>query len=222
MWQIATLRRLQGWRMWWVRKLLWQHCSQLSELSEHLGYAGDYRQQPEFMENAKRLFSFFGYEPNSFVGKTILDVGAGSKLKTKYFVGARIFALEPLADRFLAELAWSDLGDAERVYSQPVEVQIGGLRQNVDFVVCINVLDHVYSPEKALHNIYSYLKPDGEFFLSVDLHNVTHVGHPIRLTKSFVKDMLEHAGFKIIREHESLPYAEAYGEGRAYTVICRR
>src|SRR5262249_9046621 len=41
-----------------------------------------------------------GFEAGAWADKLIIDVGAGSRLRTLYFRGARIAALEPLADKF--------------------------------------------------------------------------------------------------------------------------
>ena len=220
---IYTTNILQSKRTWWMRKFLWYFGSQKSELSEHIGYAGQYRQMPQFMENANKLFKFFGYKPEDFEDKFVLDVGAGSKLKSRYFNKAKIIAIEPLADKFIDNLEWSDLNYAYKVYSKPAEYLIEDLKNKVDFALSINVLDHVYSPHISLKNIYEYLKKDGEFFLSVDLHDkVSHIGHPIATSKEKIKKMVIECGYKIVKEQIGLPYASAYGEGIAYTIICKK
>lgn len=56
-----------------------------------------------------------------------MDLGAGSKLRTKFFTDAKIIAIEPLAEKFMKEIEWCDLKDAYRVYSRPAEDFIGEL-----------------------------------------------------------------------------------------------
>ena len=161
----------------------WKLSAQEFEFAFHKGPGGLWRMSSDFMRQTTVLFEFWGYPPDKYDGCIILDLGAGSKLRSKYFRNARIFAIEPLASRF-KELPFSDLGDAEAVYSLPAEDLVEELKGKVSFLMCINVLDHVFDPRHVLENCLEYLSHDAEFLLSTDLHKeLRDEGHPVGFTQ---------------------------------------
>jgi hypothetical protein len=85
-----------------------------------------------------------------------IDVGSGSRLRTLFFKGARIAAIEPLAQRFIAEVEWQDLDQAAEIYPVPAEEDIPELHNRADLVVSINALDHGFNFEQAIRNIRKY------------------------------------------------------------------
>lgn len=118
------------------------------------------------MDSTERLLSHFSFPFDSYRWKTIIDLGAGSKLRIKYFLDAKIIAIEPLADRFMKEIEWCDLAYAYKVYSRPAEELIEECVLKADLVISINVLDHCYDFELVIENIAAYLKDDALAFLS--------------------------------------------------------
>lgn len=204
------------------RYLNWKLFAQESTFEGQL--ANDWRQTDDFLEQTARLFAHWGFSPTDFAGQTVVDLGAGSKLRSKYFDDADIVALEPLADKFMREAEWCDLDDAREVYSCGGERNIQGLVEEVDFIMCINVLDHAYSYEQVLDNVADYLKPGGRFLLSVDLHEGEPADHPIELTDELLRDELTDRGLEIEREFTGLPldHTDRYGHGTAYTVIAKK
>jgi SAM-dependent methyltransferase len=207
-----------------LRRLAWKVVAQTGELRFH--QQNEWRQSPDFMRETASLLEWWGYAPNTFDGETIIDVGAGSRLRSRYFAGARIIAIEPLGDRFMKTISWSDLSDAEAVYSVPAERNIPEIEHTAAFAMCINVLDHTFDADAIVANVYGYLKAGGEFALSVDLHADGHGGHmhPVHLDRDAVRSALTRAGFELLREYEGLGPTgnESYGHGHAYTVVGRR
>jgi hypothetical protein len=63
-------------------------------------------------------------------------------LRSKFFQGAHLVVIEPLADRLIAEVEGCDLQDAAEVHSRPAEQLIESLVGTADLVVSINVVDH--------------------------------------------------------------------------------
>jgi 2-polyprenyl-3-methyl-5-hydroxy-6-metoxy-1,4-benzoquinol methylase len=173
----------------------WQEDAQKFEFNFHKGSL--FRQSQEFIEETDRLFSCFGFYPSQYEDKVILDLGAGSRLRSKYFVRAKLIALEPLADQFIKEIDWCDLNDAWRVYSQPAETYIEELERSIDFIMSINVLDHCFDFQKIIQNIYRYLKPDSIIFLSFDKHIETNKGHPLILTEKICNKIFQSADLHI-------------------------
>lgn len=70
---------------------------------------------------------------------------------------------------------------------------------SIDSFICVNVLEHIHNPQKAIHEIYRCLKPSGRVLLSVPFMYYLH-GDPndfYRFSSSALFKMLE--GFNILR-----------------------
>jgi len=191
--------------------------AQKGELSFHK--ENDYRSTADFDLDSKLLFESFGFKKTDFQGKTLLDLGAGSKLRTKYFKDAKIIAIDPLIDGYRG-LPHFDVDEAEMVFSRGLEELIPELHEIADYGMSINVLDHCYNFEKCLKNIYDYLKPGGEAFISFDCHFYTDALHPLILTEEICTPMFISCNFEIIKftEGHSGEYKEkikndSYGHG---------
>ena len=196
----------------------WAEKSQPGEKTFHL--SSQWRNTSLFMQNTAAVFEGFGLRRDQYAGELIVDVGAGSKLRSKYFAAARIAAIEPLADDFVREIAWCDLNDAERLFSRPAEQCVDELRGRAAFAMCINVLDHTYDPQAILRNIHSYLRPDGAFLLSVDLHDGQADDlHPVALDVDSLRALAIDCGFAIRRAYQYLACGPSYGHGFAYTLV---
>jgi hypothetical protein len=148
-------------------------------------------------------------------GRTVIDFGAGSKLRSRYFEQARVIAIEPLADRFRA-LDFCDLDAAAAVYARPGEERIEELVGQADLLVSINVLDHCFDFDLAVSNVAAYLRPSGTAFLSFDLHEAADEMHPLLLTEESCVRSFEHAGLVIRRKSAGVgAFGASYGHGQA-------
>ncbi|HLA04450.1 MAG TPA: methyltransferase domain-containing protein [Syntrophales bacterium] len=204
-----------------AKKLLWKIFSQSGELDFHKN--NKWRQSADFMKQTDYLFRLFGYQPDSFKDKFVIDIGSGSKLRSKFFTGSKIIAIEPLADSFVKELSWSDLKDAHKFFSSPAEEFHNELSGTGDFVMCINVLDHVIDPEDIFSNCQRYLKNGGEFLLSVDFHKGLDLMHPVKLNEEYINKMAQKYKFTLSRKHDGLgSYGKCYGKGTAHTYIFKK
>jgi 2-polyprenyl-3-methyl-5-hydroxy-6-metoxy-1,4-benzoquinol methylase len=176
-----------------------------------------WRQTPDFMAQTDRVFRHFGFTPGDYAGQTVIDVGAGSMLRTKFFAEARLIALEPLADRFIAEIPSCDLQDAAEVHSRPAEQLIESLVGSADLVISINVLDHCFDFAEIVKNIRQYLKPDGIAFLSFDMHAAADEMHPLSLTEETCAPLFADAGLSVEKVTtgmgDSLGGPQTYGHG---------
>ncbi|HUG63252.1 MAG TPA: methyltransferase domain-containing protein, partial [Methylomirabilota bacterium] len=178
----------------------WAETAQLGEFTFHR--SSKFRSNHESFTRGNNLFfEGLGYKPDQFVGKTVVDLGAGSKLRAKFFEGAHVVAVEPLANKFVAEIEWCDLKDAEELYSEPAEKLIAGLVGRVDFLFSINVLDHCFDFQSCIQNIREYLRPGGTCFLAFDCHSKTDDLHPIIVNERAATDIIFDAGFQIDKFH---------------------
>ena len=199
---------------------MWKLLAQKGELRFHK--IDHFRQTAEFMAETEALMNFFGYTEDSFSGATIIDLGCGSKLRSKYFRSAKIVAIEPLANDFMSQIDWCDIKDAVKLFRLPAEEFIPELEDTANFVMCINVLDHVFDPELVLGNVYRYLRSDGEFLLSVDVHGGLDPMHPVKLDRPYLHKMFE-TGWEVIREYDGLfGHRLNYGKGRALSFILKK
>jgi SAM-dependent methyltransferase len=178
----------------------WSNVAQPGELAFHkrpgLRSSGEWEtKNVEFW--GRRRFS-----PDAWEGKWIVDVGAGSRLRTLYFKGARIAAIEPLAEKFIAEVEWQDLDQAEEVYAVPAEKSIPELEGRADLLVSVNVLDHGYDFEAAITNIRRYLKPDGLAYLSFDQHERPDKLHQLMLDDASATAVFDRCGLDIERSEQ--------------------
>ncbi len=176
-----------------------------------------WRQTSDFMAQTDRVFRHFGFAPDEYAGRTVVDVGAGSMLRTKFFEGAHLVVIEPLADRFLAEIKTSDLRDAAEVHSRPAEQLVESLVGKADLVISINVLDHCFDFPEIVKNIRQYLKPDGIAFLSFDMHAEADEMHPLTLTEETCSPIFAAAGLTIDKVTtgvgDALGGPQTYGHG---------
>ncbi len=203
-----------------VRKVVWRYVSQPGERTFH--QENEWRRSADFVTQTDLLFRGWGFEPIDMAGKRVLDLGAGSRLRTKFFAGAEIIVIEPLANDY-REIDFCDLDEAAEVHAIPAEQDLPHLHGTIDLAVSINVLDHVFDPAAVVANVRRFIEPDGRFLLSVDLHEHEEADlmHPVSMSKEELLQLLTDASFRVEREIEGLPLADvdSYGHGVAYTVV---
>lgn len=178
-----------------IDKETWKKNSQAGEFAFHK--RDTWRQSDDFIEQTKVFFTQMGYNANQFSDQVVVDLGAGSKMRGKYFQNNKLIAIEPMAEDCLREIPWSDLNDADKLYSQPAEDLIPELVNNVDFVFSINVLDHCYNFDEIVKNVFLYLKPGAEAFFSFDEHYITDKMHPLVLNDEICDKIFLKTGFSI-------------------------
>lgn len=193
-------------------KSKWAGQAQKGEFDFHIN--NKWRDTEDFTIQSKKLFETFGFSESEYEHKNILDLGAGSKLRTKFFKNANLYVVEPLADKFIESIAWCDLKDSKAVYSLPAEQRIDELKNKMDLVVSINVIDHCYNFVDIINNLKYYLSTDGVVFLSFDKHGVTDEMHPLILNEEICDKIFTDAGFKIVKKSTGVgELFKTYGHG---------
>ena len=171
----------------------WSEQAQAGELAFHK--RPNFRTNDEgFSAGNKSFWEGLGYTSDMFHDKVVIDIGAGSRLRGKFFEGAKLVSIEPLADQFIKDIKWCDLNQSE-VHSIPAEEFVDSLEQMADFVFSVNVLDHCYDFVKIVNNIYRYLKPGGTALLSFDCHHRVDALHPIIVNESIASEIFINTGF---------------------------
>lgn len=188
----------------------WASAAQEGELGFHKRH--NFRaEQQVWWTHVQRDWAALGLKPTGWEGKVIIDVGAGSKLRSLYFEGATLVVLEPLADRYMSEVAWHDLDKADEIYSVPAEQFVPELEGRGDLIVSINALDHGFDFATGARNIRKYLKPDGVALLSFDMHDQPDAMHPLILTDEICQKIFIEAGFRIEKSEKGRRYHGAAG-----------
>lgn len=183
---------------------VWHSSAQPAELEYHIH--SEWRRSGDFWPQTQELFSAFGFHPTDYAGKTILDLGAGSQLRSKFFTNCTLIALEPLGEEFLEKVDNCDLQNAHRIIVAPAETFQKDLADSVDFCISINVLDHCYSFEDICRNVFTYLRNGGTAFFSFD----EHVGnadpmHPLALSQQECIETFTRLGFYVDKVTQGFP-----------------
>lgn len=154
--------------------------------------------------DTEKLWRGFGFTPDQFAGKTILSIGCGPTVHERWFKGAQLVCIDPLADEY-RKLSWHNLGAAVAVHSFAAEVLIPELRGRADAVFSINALDHAYDFGACAWNIHAYLKPGALAFLSIDLHPTYGAAvHPLHMDRREAEAVYSGVGLLIDRHTEKL------------------
>jgi len=116
----------------------------------------------------------------------------------------RRIAIEPLADKF-KKTGW-ELSDSIQWIAEPLEVV--DIADQVDLVICVNVLDHMNDPVLSLSKMNAALSNHGVLFLWVHTQRAWYSRvydylpfrrhdhmHPHSFTKKSLVSELELAGF---------------------------
>lgn len=196
----------------------WQDKAQPGELAYHVN--DKWRPSEKFMRDTAALFESYGYKSDDYTGKRILDIGAGSRLRSKYFIGSEIIAIEPLAEKFINVIEWCDLPDATMLYTQPAERFIPELKDTIDLTISINVLDHCFDFRKIIYNIAKYIKPvTGRALLSFDSHSIINTMHPLMLNEHVCEQAFKDARLEVVWYATGAVYG--HGE-KSLTYLLRR
>ena len=102
---------------------------------------------------------------------------------------------------------------AVAVYSVPGEEFVPELENSIDLIVSINALDHGYDIAQSIRNLKRYLKPEGEAFLSFDMHDEPDYMHPLVLSNELMLGIYAEAGFEVVKVESARRYHGAEGPG---------
>lgn len=189
----------------------WREVAQAGELAFHK--RPNFRTNQEVFNRANEsFFKGLGFKPEDMAGKVVVDLGAGSKLRGKFFKHAKLIAIEPLADQFIKDVPWCDLSDADKCFALPAEQLIDEIAGVVDLLFSINVLDHCYDFPVIAQNIFDYLKDGGTAMLSFDCHSRADKLHPIIINEKVATSIFFDIGFRIDKFMRTASYHRAISD----------
>jgi len=141
------------------------------------------------------------------IGSRVLEAGAGTGNLTRHLLEKeRLVAVEcdPFYTRAM-DRRWAHLanvsvieGDLEdpRLYESLID-------EKFDSVLCVNVLEHLDRPDKALLGFARVLEPGGRAIVLVPAHHWLYskfdhaIGHRQRFEESELRELLEGTGFEV-------------------------
>ncbi|WP_420450886.1 hypothetical protein [Ilumatobacter sp.] len=189
----------------------WKDVAQEGELSFHK--RPNIRSGTEWESSNERMWRNFGFEPTGWEDKVVIDVGAGSRLRSLFFEGSKIAVIEPLADQYSAEVEWNDLELADELHSVPAETLVPSLVGTGDLIISINALDHGYEFDQAIGNIAEYVKPTGTVFLSYDEHAEVDELHPLVISDEVSREVFDRHGLAVEDFRVTAGYHPGLGGG---------
>jgi SAM-dependent methyltransferase len=146
----------------------------------------------------------------------ILQIGCAVEDAVMHLPYGKRFAIDPLADFYVGHFERSR--NPEVAYFTAKGEAIPFSADIFDLVICNNVLDHVFEPQKLLCEVRRTLRTGGLFFLSVDVYpratymqrvsreaagDVVDPCHPHTYTNEILRDAVEEIGFQVLTAEES-------------------
>jgi SAM-dependent methyltransferase len=179
--------------------------------------------RPTLTTNAWLRFDTIRRDLRTAKPKTVLEVGAGEGGLGSWLASNFTYTgVEPDA-RSRAAASARLIAGRGRIVEQLEDVG----DQQFDAVCAFEVLEHIGEDQKALEQWREYLRPSGWLLLSVPAHQDDYgaadelVGHYRRYEQSTLTDLLDHAGFEVVR-------LSSYGAGlgqvlqRARNTVAKR
>ena len=155
-----------------------------------------------------RKFSYWTFmQISPFVGERVLEVGSGLGTLTYQLIPREKFICTDINDSHL-NLLHNQFNNRDYISINKLDITNKDHfktleEENLDTVICLNVLEHISDPIQALKNLRSLLKTDGRLILIVPNHPFLYcsldkaVSHEKRYSVELLRDELEQAGFII-------------------------
>ena len=109
---------------------------------------------------------YFSAQIESWENKSVLDLGCGGGFMSEALAkeGATVIGVDPCENAIKSAQAHAQSVNLSIDYRVGTGEQIPLETNTVDFVVCVDVLEHISGLDKALQEIRRVLKPGGIFF----------------------------------------------------------
>lgn len=131
-------------------------------------------------------------------GKKLIDIGAGSGLMMKFFKSNGFLVDGIEYEKKYVEKMKADKGLSKSLITQGDITKIKG-KEDYDFVVSADVIEHIEDHERAVKNLFSFVKPGGMMIVAVPAHQYLYSqrdrdwGHYRRYSKSLLSSTIKNA-----------------------------
>jgi len=123
-------------------------------------------------EKSLEVLNDFYETGTDFTGKTVLDVGCGTRGVLPVIIATAKIGVDPTIDKVKHCFDF----EPDIVYLSEKAEDLSLMDESVDVVICNNTLNHVENPDLALAQIHRILKPGGLLLLEVFIEpmNIAH------------------------------------------------
>lgn len=172
-----------------------------------------------YVDGDKAILDAFSVAPNfnrwmsdtikPYIGKEVLEIGAGMGNLTKFLAPRRRrYVATDLVEEHLARLQ-ANLSWRPNLETAQLDASVADgfvpFHEQMDSVVCLNVLEHIEDDHGTLCNINSVLKPGGHAIILVpegqSIFNVLdeELGHKRRYSEEQLSERMRGAGFEMVK-----------------------
>ena len=147
---------------------------------------GDYKDDPSAQHRYRKMLKFLETEIQP--KDKILDVGSYNPFT------------EIIHEKY-GILCESTYGDLDRNFKM--------LSWQYDFIICADVIEHVFDPYHLLFTLFLHLKRNGKLFISTPIHPYflgMGPGHFHEMDRYRFEKLIKRANFEIIRYETYFPY----------------
>jgi ubiquinone/menaquinone biosynthesis C-methylase UbiE len=162
------------------------------------------------------VLSYYGQDKQWLTDKTVLSIGCGCTGDLAAWPAAVKISADPLLYAYQKlGMLLDDLAGTSRTMHLAVSIEdLPLLDESVDLVVCRNALDHMPDPNKGLQQSWRILKPDGAFFVSVDIGGVPTPDEPTVFSIESLAALLRDRFEIVMQTHDNPPHSQ----GRTHSV----
>jgi glycosyltransferase involved in cell wall biosynthesis len=158
------------------------------------------------LEHAQRFNRWMSERIQSYVGARVLEIGAGIGNITEWLLPRDLYVASDINPHYLAYLRNMSVG---RPYLEVECVDVEDpacfekSKARFDTIVCLNVLEHLQDPDRALRNMAGALEKGGRLLLYVPQHQGLYssldevLHHRCRYSKKALSEELAGAGFDV-------------------------
>ncbi len=157
----------------------------------------------ELLNEAKGFNEWMYSKIETYIGTNVLEIGSGIGNLTANIKAQKIYATD-YSEEYVAILK-DKFRDNKRIIPSHLDISQSkaNIVDNIDTIVCLNVLEHIEDHYSAVRNMNKSLIPGGTLILLVPYSNILYskldelLGHFRRYTKKKLAGVVESGGFTV-------------------------
>lgn len=160
----------------------------------------------EIFNEAKKFNAWMYSKIANYVGNSVLEIGSGIGNITELISADLVYATDFSKHyvSILKEKFSNNLNISPR-YFDITKINSANFEQNIDTIICLNVLEHIEDDDSALNNINTILDMNGFLLLLVPFSNSLYcetdrlLGHYRRYSIETLSSVVQRNGFSVIK-----------------------